>query len=116
MRKSLKNQRKFERISFKERVIIENRYCVDKKKVKDIAIELGRSWSSIIREIGDKPRIGKGKYSADTRQKEVEKKRSNQGRNSKLDYQPLKDYVITKMKDENWSPEQINITDLHIFP
>ena len=44
MRKSLKNKGIFERISFKERVILENRYCVDKKKVKDIAIELDRSF------------------------------------------------------------------------
>jgi len=109
MQKSLKNKGVFERISFKERVIIENRYCVDKKKVKDIAIELQRSWSSIIREIGDRPRIGWEKYSADRRQAEVEEKRSNQGRKSKFDYQPLKDYVITKMKKENWSPEQIEI-------
>jgi len=109
MRKSSKNKRLFERISFKERVIIENRYCVDKKDVKGIAIELHRSWSSIIREIGDKQRIGSGKYSADRRQIEVEEKRSNQGRNSKFDYKPLENYVITKMKEENWSPEQIEI-------
>jgi hypothetical protein len=63
-------------------VIIENRYCVDKKKVKDIAIELHRSWSSIIREIGDKPRIGPRKYSADRRQVEVEESRNNQGTSS----------------------------------
>lgn len=108
MRKSLKNKRKFERISFRERVIIENRYCVDKKRVKDIAVELGRSWSSVIREIGGHPRIGSGKYSADRRQAEVEAKRSNQGRNSKFDYEPLKDYVAAKLK-LGWSPEQIEI-------
>lgn len=108
MRKSLKKRRVFERISFKERVIIENRYCVDKKKVKDIAIELGRSWSSVIREIGDRPRIGRGKYSADARQKVVEKKRSNQGRKSKLNHRPLKNYAVSKLK-LGWSPEQIEI-------
>lgn len=109
MAKSLKNKRKFERISFKERVIIENRYCVDKKRVKDIAIELGRSWSSVTREIGGRSRIGRGKYSADARQREVEESRGNQGRKSKFDYEPLKNYVIAKMKQEDWSPEQIEI-------
>lgn len=109
MRKSLKKKRVFERISFKERVIIENRYCIDKKKVKDIAIELDRSWSSILREISDKPRMGRGKYSADVRQVEVEQKRSKQGRKSKFEYEELKNYVVKKMKEEDWSPEQISI-------
>lgn len=108
MQKSSKNKRLFERISFKERVIIENRYCVDKKRVKYIAFEIDRSWSTIIREISGRPRIGRGRYRADVRQKEVEKSRSNQGRNSKFDYEPLKNYVVAKLKI-GWSPEQIEI-------
>lgn len=108
MQKSLKNKRVFERISFKERVIIENRYCTDKKKITDIAEELSRPKSAISREIGGKPRIGRGKYSADRRQTKVEKNRSNQGRKSKLIYEPLKNYVVAKLK-LGWSPEQIKI-------
>ncbi|MCX6752132.1 MAG: hypothetical protein NTZ87_01380 [Candidatus Nomurabacteria bacterium] len=108
MRKQSKQKRVFERISFKERVIIENRYCVDKKMITDIAKELDRPKSAISREIGGKPRIGRGKYSADARQAEVEKKRSNQGRRSRLDYAPLRDYVVTKLK-LGWSPEQIEV-------
>lgn len=108
MRKSLKKKRVFERISYKERVIIENRYCMDKKKAADIAKELDRSRSAVSREIGGKPRIGRGKYSADARQTEVEKNRSNQGRKSRFDYEPLKDYVGAKLK-LGWSPEQIEI-------
>lgn len=108
MRKSSKKKKVFKRISFKERVIVENRYCVDKKKVKDIAFELGRSWSSVIREIGGKPRVGRGKYSADARQKEAGEKRNNQGRNSKFEHEPLLNYVVAKLK-LGWSPEQIGI-------
>jgi len=108
MRKQSKKTRVFERISFKERVIIENRYCVDKRKITAIALELDRPKSAISREIGGKPRIGRGKYRADVRQKEVEDKRNNQGRKSKLIHEPLKDYVVTKLK-LGWSPEQIEI-------
>lgn len=108
MRKSSKRKRVFERISFRERVIIENRYCIDKKKITEIALELDRPKSAISREIGGKPRIGRGKYSADTRQREVEKSRSNQGRNSKFNHEPLKKYLVEKMK-LGWSPEQIQI-------
>jgi len=108
MQKSLKRKRVFERISFRERVNIENRYCIDKKTITDIARELDRPKSAVSREIGGKPRIGRGKYSADVRQTEVEKNRSNQGRKSRFDYEPLRDYVVTKLK-LGWSPEQIEI-------
>src|SRR3989338_736505 len=108
MRKSLKKKRAFERISFKERVIIENRYCVDRKKLVDIAKELERPKSTVSREIGGKPRIGRGRYRADIRQAEVEKKRNNQGRKNRFDYGPLRDYVVAKLK-LGWSPEQISI-------
>ena len=67
MQKSLKKKRVFERISFRERVNIENRCCIDKKTITDIAIELDRPKSAISREIGGKPRIGRGKYSADVK-------------------------------------------------
>lgn len=89
-------------------MIIENRYCADKKKLTDIAKELGRPKSAISREIRGRPRIGRGKYSADARQKEVEQNRNNQGRKSKFDYEPLKNYTAAKLK-LGWSPEQIEI-------
>ncbi len=108
MQKSFKKERVFERISFKERVIIENRYCIDKKKITDIAKELVRPKSAISREIGGKPRIGRGKYSADRRQIEVEESRGNQGRKSKLNHEPLLYYAVSKLK-LGWSPEQIEI-------
>jgi len=113
MQKSLKKKKQkkrvFERISFKERIIIENRYCIDKKTTTNIALELDRPKSTISREIEGRPRIGRGKYNADVRQKEVEQKRGNQGRKSKFEYEELKNYVIKKMKEEDWSPEQISI-------
>jgi len=98
--------RTFKRITFKERVVIESRYCIDRKKLSAIVIELGRPKSAISREIGGKPRIGRARYSADRAQQVSENNRKNQGRKSKFAYDPLKDYVISRIK-LGWSPEQI---------
>ena len=106
--KTKEKQRAFSHISYKERVIIENRYCVDKKTISDIAKELNRPTSAVSREVGGKPRIGRGKYSADIAQAKAEKNRGNQGRKTKFDYEPLCSYVVEKMK-LGWSPEQIEI-------
>lgn len=109
MRKSQKRaggRRTFKRIDFKERVIIENRYCIDRKSLSVIAKELERPKSAISREIDGKPRIGQGKYSAYRAQQASEEKRKKQGRQSKLVHEPLKEYVISKLK-LGWSPEQI---------
>jgi IS30 family transposase len=106
LQKSSVSCRTFERLNYKERVIIENRYCIDKKSMRDIAKELSRPPSAISREIEGRPRIGRGKYTADKGQQKAEDGRENQGRKSKLIHQPLKDYVVAKLK-LGWSPEQI---------
>lgn len=103
-----KKKRSFQRINYRERVIIENRYCIDRKRISAIARELGRPPSAISREIGAKPRMGRGKYSADGAQRNTEIKRENQGRKSKFEYTPLKRYAAKKLK-LGWSPEQISI-------
>lgn len=101
-------QRTFERINYKERVIIENRYGIDKKSISDIARELGRDKSAISREIEGRPRIGRGKYTADKAQAKAESKKGSQGRKSKFDYELLKEYAVEKLK-LGWSPEQIEL-------
>lgn len=106
MAKLQKTRNSFKRITYHERVTIENRYCIDKRSISSISKELDRPVSAISREIGGKPRIGRGKYNADVRQNEVEWKRSKQGRRSKFVNENLKKYVYEKMK-LGWSPEQI---------
>lgn len=98
----------FERINYKERVIIENRYCIDGKSMRNIAKELGRPPSAISREIDGRPRTGIGRYTADKGQQKAEDGRGNQGRKGKFAYEPLKNYVIEKLK-LGWSPEQIEL-------
>ena len=111
MAKSLKKSERrgtFSRIVYRDRVIIENRYCVDRKSVKEIALELKRHSTSITREIDGKPRIGRGKYSADIAQANAEKRAGKQGRKKKFIYASLKTYTIARLK-LGWSPEQIEM-------
>ncbi len=44
-------RRTFNRIRYKERVIIENRYCIDWESISNIARELNRPVSAISREM-----------------------------------------------------------------
>ncbi len=106
--KSVKKHKTFTRINYKERIIIENRYCIDKKSISNIAKELHRPTSTISREIGGRTRIGRGKYNADIAQTKSINNSKKQGRKSKFEHLPLLTYVIEKMKS-GWSPEQIEL-------
>ena len=107
MQKSRK-RRSFSRLDIKERIIIETRWCIDKKSVSAIAKELNRHRSTVYREIDGRPRIGAGRYKAYSEQRKYLDRKHNQGRKSVFVYKPLKEYVINKLK-LGWSPEQIDI-------
>lgn len=81
---------------------------MDRRSISDIAIELNRPASAISREIGGKPRIGRGRYNADNAQERVERNRKKQGRKTKFEHEPLRAYTVGKMK-LGWSPEQIEL-------
>lgn len=100
--------RAFTRVTYKERVKIEQRYCIDQWSLQDIAVELVRPVSTIWREIGGTPRKGRGRYNADRAQAQADERGSNQGRIKKTAYAPLKTYIVEKVK-LRWSPEQIMI-------
>jgi len=76
--------------------------------MRSIALELKRPTSSVSREIAGKPRKGMGRYRADVAQRKVDVRRHKQGRDAKCLYEPLLEYVVTKLKI-GWSPEQISI-------
>lgn len=103
------SKKPFKRIDFKERVIIEQRYCTDGWNMAQIARELGRPTSAVTREIAGKPRKGMGKYRAELSEKRHGLACHNQGRKSKLETNDnLREYVVAKIK-LGWSPEQISI-------
>lgn len=105
-RRALK--RPFKRISYRERVVIEQRYCQDQCKISAIAVGLKRPTSAVSREIKGKPRKGRGRYNADVAQRKADERSALQGRKEKLMHTPLKVYVEGKLA-LGWSPEQISI-------
>lgn len=73
----------------------------------NIAKRLGRSPSTIGREI-DLNSTSQG-YDAERAQKLYEERRKPCCPKTKLDYAPLLDYVKSKIRDKEWSPEIIAI-------
>jgi len=96
------------KLTYKDRVVIEKRYCIDKYSIVSIAQEIGRHRSSVSREINGKPRIGRGKYSSDRAQRTVDGNRKHQGRRKKLEHPDLYAYVRSSLQI-GWSPEQIQL-------
>jgi len=112
-----KNHKGGKPFSLRERSIIEVRWHRDFKSVTDIAEELKRHKSSISREIGGKPRKGRGAYNADVAHRKAIERISNRGNVPKTEKNvKLKLYIETKIKDERWSPEQISIRLPREFP
>lgn len=90
-----------------ERTIIQEKYRYG-YSMRNIAKELDRNVSTIIREIGEKPRKGIGKYIADIAHRQALERIKKRGNISKINkYSTLKEYVIKKLK-LGWSPEQIS--------
>ena len=98
-----------------DRTIIEIRYCYDGKSFRAIAREIGRSPSTVKRDIDGRPRKGTGRYTAVRAQQEAEERRHRGGRKRKMDYAPLYRYVKKKLK-LGWSPEQISMRLKEAFP
>lgn len=97
-------------LSLRERSIVEVRWCRDGKRVTDIAKELNRDKSSVSREIGGKPRRGRGRYNADFAHRKALERIAQRGNTPKTARnERLKSYIETKMMHERWSPEQVSI-------
>jgi len=78
-----------------------------KSSIRTIAAALGRSPSSVSREINrNLNSLGKRYYIPRTAQKRALIKRKSRGRKDRLKNQRVRDYVVTHLK-ERWSPEQI---------
>lgn len=118
MQKKVKKKRKGGRpFSLRERSIIEIRWCRDGKTVTDIALELRRDKSSVSREVGGRPRRGRGKYDADYAHRKALERIANRGNKPKTARnERLKSYIETKMMRERWSPEQISLRLPHEYP
>ena len=115
MAKSKKKRESFTRLTVHERSVIEVRYCGDGTSLRAIARELGRSVSTVMREVGERSRKGTGRYSALRAQREADTRIQRSGRKRCMDHTPLYRYVKKRLKD-GWSPEQISMRLVDNFP
>jgi len=79
-----------------------------KTSIRNIAGALNRSPSSVSREIGrNKDVLGRRFYIPRTANERALDKRKSRGRKDRLKNSIVRDYVIERLKDNGWSPEQI---------
>lgn len=95
-------------LTLRERIEIEHKYRYG-EAISDIAKYLKRNRSTLYREINGKPRIGRGRYQADSAHKRFLKRIAKRGNKLILEHnEKLYNYVLDKLKI-GWSPEQISI-------
>lgn len=90
---------------------IEERECIqrslwEKKSVRSIAAELGRSPASVSREIRKNKPTRYNHYTPRLAHERALKKRRSRGREERLKNTEVREYVISRLK-KRWSPEQI---------
>lgn len=78
----------------------------NKESVRSIARRLGRSHSSIVREINKNRPASRLQYTPRLAQERAQAKRSSRGRHARLKNELVRIYVVGHLK-KGWSPEQI---------
>ena len=79
-----------------------------KSSIRSIATALGRSPSSVSREISrNKDILGRRFYIPRTAHERALKKRKSRGREDRLKNNTIREYVVNHLKNDEWSPEQI---------
>jgi len=97
------------RLNLSERIQIEIQYSQG-RNMREIAEHLGngRNKSTVSREIGGRPRKGRGKYQAYQANCRALERESHRGVRTRLKNETIQQYVLEKLKI-GWSPEQIEI-------
>lgn len=103
------NRKGHKRLNLSERIQIEIQYSQG-KNMNEIAQHLGkgRNKSTISREIGGKPRKGRGKYQAYQANCRAVKREECRGKRDRLKNEAIRSYVKEKLKI-GWTPEQIEM-------
>lgn len=79
-----------------------------KSSIRSIAAALDRSPSSVSREINrNKDILGRRFYIPRTAHERALKKRTSRGREDRLKNDTIRNYVVSHLKNDEWSPEQI---------
>lgn len=98
---------KFKQFTLVDRINIQLHFR-DGLGIRAIARKLNRSPSSISRELGGRPSRGIGKYQAYGNHQRKLKGRLNK-KSVRLKNEFIKNYVVEKMTQKGWSPEQISL-------
>ncbi len=96
---------KYHHFSVEERETIQ-RFLWEKKSVRAIARQLGRSPSSVAREINRNIPPLQRRYAPWLAHERALRQRKSRGRKERLKDARIRDYVVAKLK-RHWSPEQI---------
>jgi IS30 family transposase len=105
----------FTALTIQERTIIEIRYCRDFRTIKEIAVELGRHYTTIRRELAGFSQLKGCKYNADRAHEKATENIDKRGPKEHLRKQELRTYVEGKLK-ELWSPDEISMQLKHDYP
>lgn len=97
---------KYKHFSVEERESIQ-RGLWEKRSIRDIAKDLGRSPSSVSREIQRNLPPERFRYAPRLANDRAIKKRASRGRHERLKNDRIRSYVVRHLK-ERWSPEQIS--------
>lgn len=101
--------KKNKKLNLEERIKIEINYCHNSKSLREIAVILGRNVSTISNEVKGKDKHGNNKYEAYVAHNRALKRRDKRKKKELLKCEFIRNYVKTKMIEEDWSPEQISI-------
>ena len=97
---------KYKHLSIEEREILQTLWW-ERKPIREMARVLGRSPSSISRELRRNFPLEHKVYAPRLAQERAEKSRKSRGRKERLRNEAIRTYVIEKLK-LRWSPEQIS--------
>lgn len=98
---------KYKHFSVEEREVIQTMQW-EKKSMREIAKELGRSHTSISREMRRNFPKKRKVYTPRLAQERAVEKRKERGRKERLKNERVREYVISHLK-RRWSPEQISL-------
>lgn len=107
--KNKKQKKCSKRLNLSERIQIEIKYSQG-RNLDEIAKHLGhgRNKSTVSREIGGRPRKGRGKYKAYEANCRAVKRGESRGKRDRLKNEDTRIYTVEKLK-LGWTPEQIEM-------
>ena len=97
---------KYKQLNIEEREVLQAGLW-EGKSLRDIARRLGRDPSTLSREVERNGGVERKTYAPRTAQKRADERIRKRGSRPRLKNQAIRDYTVKKLKEEDYSPEQI---------